>query len=82
MSLIVFWSLGLRSTWSRSRSGGFFDGPMMALRSRAERNDWYRLLASDHGEPLLSEFAREFRSETDTDMLELLADGGLLYVHG
>jgi hypothetical protein len=46
-----------------------------ALRSRAERNDWYRLLASEHGAPLLAEFAREFQTGTDTDMLELLAVG-------
>jgi hypothetical protein len=50
-----------------------------ALRSRAERNDWYRLLASNRGAPLLNEFAREFRSETDTDMLELLAVGKQLH---
>lgn len=50
-----------------------------ALRSRAERNDWYRMLSSEHGEPLLDEFAREFRSETDTDMLELLSVGRQLH---
>lgn len=50
-----------------------------ALRARAERNDWYRLLSSEHGEPLLNDFAREFRSETDTDMLELLAVGKQLH---
>lgn len=44
-----------------------------ALRSRAEYNEWYRLLASKDGAPLLDGLAREFRSGTDTDLHELLA---------
>jgi len=50
-----------------------------ALRSRAERNDWYRLLSSKNGASLMNEFAREFQTETDTDMLELLAIGKQLH---
>ncbi len=46
-----------------------------ALRSRAERNDWYQLLSSQNGAPLLLEFAREFESETQTDLYELLELG-------
>jgi hypothetical protein len=44
-----------------------------ALRARAERNDWYRLLNSSHGEPLLSEFLRDFQYETHSEMDPLLA---------
>ena len=44
-----------------------------ALRARAERNDWYRLLGSSQGEPLLSELADELRHSTHGEMDELLA---------
>ena len=53
-----------------------FDG----LRSRVERNDWYRLLASETGTPLLLDIASEFDSETGTDLLELLKVGK--HLHG
>jgi len=43
------------------------------LRARAERNDWYRLLASSQGEPLLNELANDFRHQTHSEMGELLA---------
>jgi hypothetical protein len=43
------------------------------LRARTELNDWYRLLASAEGEPLLSELAREFQHHTRSEMDELLA---------
>ena len=43
------------------------------LRARAESNDWYRLLHSEHGEPLMAEVAREIRSGTHTDTEETFA---------
>ena len=48
------------------------------LRDRAELNDWYRLLGSSQGEPLLSELANEFRSGTHSDLDQLLAMAGAL----
>lgn len=42
------------------------------LRARAERNDWYRLLGSAHGEPLLDELARELHSQTRSEMDDLM----------
>ncbi len=50
-----------------------------ALRSRAERNDWVRLLGSKKGAPVMEEWAREFNRETDTDFDELLALGKELH---
>jgi len=43
-----------------------------ALRARAERNDWYRLLGSSQGEPLLGELASGFRHRTHSELDELL----------
>jgi len=43
------------------------------LRARAERNDWYRLLGTEHGEPILGELAHSVRTETHGDLDELLA---------
>ena len=43
------------------------------LHARAEQNDWFRLLGSSHGEPMLEELAHEFRRELHSDMDELLA---------
>ena len=48
------------------------------LRSRAQRNDWYRLLGSKHGEPLLNDLNREFRSQTHTELADLLRLGNEL----
>jgi len=50
-----------------------------ALRSRAESNDWYRLLGSPHGEPFLTDFAYGLRGETGGDMEELLAVAAFAY---
>lgn len=44
-----------------------------AFRTRSEQNDWIRLLGSQHGEPFLMDFAREFRNETGGEMDGLLA---------
>ena len=44
-----------------------------AVRSRAERNDWYRLLGTEQGEPFMSELARDIQAETHSDLDELLA---------
>jgi len=47
-----------------------------ALQRRAESNDWYRLLGSPEGEPLLGELARELGRGTHSDpdrLLELAA---------
>lgn len=46
-----------------------------ALRERAERNDWYRLLGSKEGEPLLGGLLREVRTGTRSDTDGLLAIG-------
>ncbi len=46
---------------------------LTALRARAERNDWYRLLGSSHGEPLLGELTREFSLQTHSEADELMA---------
>jgi hypothetical protein len=46
---------------------------LAALRARAERNDWYRLLGTSHGAPLLEGFARELRAQTHSELDELLA---------
>jgi hypothetical protein len=43
-----------------------------ALRARAERNDWYRLLGSSHGEPVLIDLGHEFHQQTHSDMDGLL----------
>jgi hypothetical protein len=50
-----------------------------SLRSRAERNDWYRLLGSKNGAPLLEEMAHEFNTQTSTDLDELLQLGKELH---
>ena len=42
------------------------------LRTRAEANDWYRLLGSEHGEPLLSDLLRELGNGTHSDAEVLL----------
>lgn len=43
-----------------------------ALRARAERNDWYCLLGSSHGEPLLDELVGDLRHHTHSDVDPLL----------
>jgi len=43
-----------------------------ALRSRAERNDWYRLLGSSQGEPLMEELVLGFRRGTHTELDRLI----------
>ncbi|MEM1449402.1 MAG: hypothetical protein AAGI22_09820 [Planctomycetota bacterium] len=44
-----------------------------ALRGRAERNDWIRLLGTSHGEPMLEEILRGLREGTHSDSEGLLA---------
>ena len=39
-----------------------------ALRTRAEANDWYRLLGSPQGESIWEELEREFRHSTHSDL--------------
>lgn len=51
---------------------------VLALRGRAERNDWYRLLGSSHGEPILSALAHEIRRGAHCEMEDLLAIGAAL----
>lgn len=46
-----------------------------ALRSRAERNEWFKLMKSEVGAPMLLDLSAEFRSETNTDLVELLEVG-------
>ncbi len=43
------------------------------LRARADRNDWYRLLGTQHGEPFMGAFAQAVQTEAHGDLDELLA---------
>ena len=59
-----------------------------ALRSRLERNDWYRLLGSRHGQPLVDEFGHTMRrtihgdAQALTDIAKRLEGESVLFDAG